>query len=193
MIEVYWCSIPTGIRLYGQLQPVRTFCSFRRGHLGFLPQPNILNIANLVSKISELSLFSISSALIHLTTSNRIPIFWNQKCHSSASNPIRCKIGRYTNYRLSRTQKYLAVAAIKLFNRLPEEIESLPDGQFQCCMKRASQLATILPERNFRLLPERNRSFSGKLVTYKGHFQILCRFHFMQGLKLNLLKNEKNL
>lgn len=146
------------IRLYGQLQPVRTFCSFRRGHLGFLPQPNILNIANLVSKISESSLFSISSALIHLTTSNRILIFWNQKCHSSALNPIRYKIGSYTSCRLSRTQKCFAVAAIKLFNRLSEEIKSLPCGKFQCSMKRASRLATVLPERN--------RSFSGKLVTY---------------------------
>lgn len=115
----------------------------QKRHLGFLPQPNILNNANLISKISELSLFSISSALIHLTTSNRILIFSNQKCHSSVSNPIRCKIGSYTSWRLSRTQKCFAVAAIKLFNRLPEEIKSLPDRQFQCYMKRASQLATV--------------------------------------------------
>lgn len=155
----YWCL---RIRLFGTNSfSLRTFCSFRRGHLGFLPQPKILNIANLVSKISELSLFSISSALIHLTTSKRILIFWNQKCHSSASNPIRCKIGSYTSCRLSRTQKCFAVAPSKLFNRLPEEIKSLPGGQFQCYMKRASQLATVLPERN--------RSFSGKLVTYKSN------------------------
>lgn len=67
----------------------------------------------------------------------------------------------YTSCRLSRTQKCFAVAAIKLFNRLPEEIKSLPGGQFQCYMKTASQLATVLPEIN--------RSFSSKLVTYESN------------------------
>lgn len=136
VIEVYWCLHKAV--WYEQLQPTNILLLQKRAFRILTSAEHLEHCKSCFKNLQIIMVFNQFS-LIHLTTSKRILIFWNQKCHSSASNPIRCKIGSYTSCRLSRTQKCFAVAAIKLFNRLPEEIKSLPGGQFQCYMKRASQ------------------------------------------------------
>lgn len=43
----------------GMLQPVRTFCSIRKGHLGFLPQPTDLNIKTSFQKTLNFHCFQL--------------------------------------------------------------------------------------------------------------------------------------